>query len=438
MGGSKQPAVTTQINKTELPPWVDAQAQANLAEADRVAAKPYQEYEGQRVAGLTDLERQASGTLQSGIDFSNAALSGAAGAAGNAIGFTPGSISGPAGVADVNAQSFLSRNINDYMDPNLDNVVASTMTGMQQNLDRSKQQQSDAARGAGAWGGSRFGVEQAVLGAEGARQMAGAEAGLRSQAYTDAANRIQQDNALNLQGQLANQQSGLTTQGQQLTADQANLQAQLQAMGLNLQGGNLLAQLGQISSDTSGRNAILQQTLGQNERSVNQAGLDAAYENWQGKTGEDLNDLNLKMAALGMTPYGKTTTSQTTQPQQNSSNNWLTGLGSIATIGSLLFSDRSLKKEVERVGKVPGTDLNAYEFKYKKGLPGTSSKRKIIGLMADDVEKKVPGAVAKINVNGKTKKAVDYGMAISKARSDKGIPRAPYLKRVGIGTRAHA
>lgn len=439
MGGSKQPAVTTQINKTELPPWVDAAAQQNLAEANRIAQKPYVQYPGERVAGMTDLEAAAGGTLQSGIDFTQAALGLGAGAANQAIGFQAGQINGPAGVANVNAQGFTDRDISAYMDPNINNVVDTTLGGMRQNLTRSAQAQADAARGAGAWGGSRFGVEQAVLQSEGARQMAATEAGLRSQAYSDAAGRLQQDNATNLQAQLANQQSGLTTQGQQLTADQANLQAQLAAAGINLQGGQLAGQLGQSASDTMGKNATLQQLLGQNERGINQAQLDTDYQNWYDAQNHDLNNLNLKMTALGLTPYGKTTTTESTQQNNNSSNGWMTALGGIATLGSLFFSDPKTKKNIKSKGKVPGTDLNKYEFEYKKGM-GIGGKQ--VGLMSTDVKKKVPEAVVPVQLGGKKVDAVDYEMALAKAtkppRADKGKKRAPYKMRVGIGSRMAA
>lgn len=76
--------------------------------------------------------------------------------------------------------------------------------------------------------------------------------------------------------------------------------------------------------------------------------------------------------------------------QNNAMWGGLSSLGS-SLIGGWAMSDRDAKTDVKRVGKLPN-DLNVYEFKYKKGLGGGGLAQ--MGLMAQDVEKKVPGAVA--------------------------------------------
>ncbi len=44
------PATTTQIQKTELPGWVNEAAQQNYGAAVEVANRPYQGFMGERVA----------------------------------------------------------------------------------------------------------------------------------------------------------------------------------------------------------------------------------------------------------------------------------------------------------------------------------------------------------------------------------------------------
>lgn len=85
-----------------------------------------------------------------------------------------------------------------------------------------------------------------------------------------------------------------------------------------------------------------------------------------------------------------------------------TNLGGLFTgigqgIGSLIMSDERTKKDKEKVGEVEGMGL--YEFRYK-GEP--KSKPKHIGLMAQEVEKKKPGAVKTIG----GVKHVDYSKAL--------------------------
>lgn len=432
MGSQKAapvPTTTTQIQKVELPAWVDAASQENYGLAKDIANKPYQPYTGDRVAGLSGGEQAAPGILQNGIEGSGAAFDSALAAATRAAGYSPQMVRGPSPVQNVQAGGFLSRDINSYMDPNVNAVVNTTLGGMRDNLARSVQANSDAARGAGAFGGSRHGVTEAVLRSQGAKDMASTEASLRSGAFMDAAGRIQQDNNSALQAALANQGAATTANAQRLQAGMANQSAGLQGAQLGLQGGQLAASTGQAISDTAGKNAVLSANIGATERGIRQAGLDTAYQNFTEARDYPTEMLNLRMQALGMSPYGKTTTgvSQSVTPNQNTSNPWLTGLGAAASIGSMFFSDPKVKKDIKKIGETEN-DLGVYKFKYKKSFMGREMPEQV-GLMADEVERKIPDAVAKVKVGGKTVKVVDYGKAMSmpdlsrSPRSDKGFKR---------------
>lgn len=520
MGGSSRPTTTTQIQKTELPAWVDAASQSNYAFAEQVANRPFEQYQGPRVAGLSGGEQAAPGILAAGMAGSARAygtaanaLAGYAGgvgvpqvqaptsflgvnapqAAGAVNTFNPAAnVNMPSAVSNVSAQSFLDRNIQDYINPNLQNVVNTTLQGLDRNINIATQKNTDANRASGSWGGSRDAISNAVLQSEGIRNKAATEAGLRSAAYTDAAGRIQTDNATALQAALANQQKDITgnaqgiavqqgnqasqntnnalnagilqgnqssflqTQAQALQAQQANQNAGLTLSGLGvdaqkanatnaLQGANLgvtaatnLGALGTDITNTAGKNALLSSQLGANERGVAQAQLDADAAKWQEAYDAPLTALNTRLAALGLSPYGKTTTTNETKSGGTSSNGALTALGGITSFLPLIFSDREVKKDVKRIGKIPGSDLNAYEFKYKKGFMGRDMPSQV-GLMAQDVEKKVPGAVKNVEVGGKTVKAVDYGAALAvgrKGRSDKGSKRVAYKPRGFMGRAA--
>lgn len=79
-----------------------------------------------------------------------------------------------------------------------------------------------------------------------------------------------------------------------------------------------------------------------------------------------------------------------------------TGIGQ--GIGTLIASDERVKKDKKRLGDIKG-DMGLWEFRYK-GEP--KSKPKHIGLMAQEVERKSPGAVKTIN----GVKHVDYSKAL--------------------------
>ncbi len=66
------------------------------------------------------------------------------------------------------------------------------------------------------------------------------------------------------------------------------------------------------------------------------------------------------------------------------------GLSGIAS----LFSDRRMKTDIEKLGKDEPTGLNLYAYRYKKD-PKTYPK--VVGVIAQDVEKKYPGSTKTIN-----------------------------------------
>lgn len=89
--------------------------------------------------------------------------------------------------------------------------------------------------------------------------------------------------------------------------------------------------------------------------------------------------------------YGGTTSGSGTQQQPyygNSPFETALGLGSVIA-PFFLGSDRRLKKDIKRIGRLKN-GLPLYAFKYKWGGPET------IGVMADEVEKVIPGAVMEI------------------------------------------
>jgi hypothetical protein len=90
-------------------------------------------------------------------------------------------------------------------------------------------------------------------------------------------------------------------------------------------------------------------------------------------------------------------------------------MGMIGSIGSSIFSDKRMKKDIKPLGsagKVLG--LTAYEYRYK----GDNEKR--VGFMAQDVKRVLPQAVKEITVNGKKRLTIKpqvIGNALAKELS---------------------
>lgn len=117
---------------------------------------------------------------------------------------------------------------------------------------------------------------------------------------------------------------------------------------------------------------------------------------------EPRNSLNW-YAGLLQNPGGGTSTSTTTgqQPGGNTALGLLGAGLSAAPYLAMAFSDRRIKTDIKKVGMLDN-DLPVYAYRYKAGGPMH------IGLMAQDVEKVNPDAVAEIDGI----KAVNYRDAV--------------------------
>ena len=91
------------------------------------------------------------------------------------------------------------------------------------------------------------------------------------------------------------------------------------------------------------------------------------------------------------TPGNIGTTSTTTQPKESNPIGALAGLASIASL--FMPSDRRDKTDIKKLGEDPQSGLPMYAYRYKSD---PKSNPKVMGPMAQDVEKKYPGTVHEI------------------------------------------
>lgn len=263
-----------------------------------------------------------------------------AGAYKAALGLT-GQAAGPANIAP-------------FMNPYTSMVTGQTM----QDLERQRQMQMNqigaSASQAGAFGGSRHGVAEALTNEAFARQGAQAFGNLQQQGFNTALQAAQNQQANQLAaagqfGQLAGQGFGF---GQSIAQQQAQQGAQQQAL----------------------QNALIA----------------AAQQQFQNVANYPQQALRLPLQALGMTPYGSTTTATQT------ANPGLFGtLGNMAQLGGLLFgSDRRLKKNVKRLGEVSGFNVYVWDWS-DEGKRIVSPMQPPFGVMADELQETHPHLVHK-------------------------------------------
>lgn len=268
--------------------------------------------------------------------------------------------------------------------------------------------------------------------------LANQNAGLQNAYYGLQAQGMNQNAAL--QAALANQSAGLQNAQYGLQAGMANQSAAMQAAlanqsaGLNanqqlIQSALGGAQVAGAGQDAFTRDYSLLLNQGALQQDQNQRYLDDAYAQYMQAQNYDLERLGVLQSALGMSPYGSTTTGYGTSTQKTSQQGFnplglALGIGSLpvsgggSLAGNLLSSDDRLKTDVQKVGETD-EGLGLYAFRYR-GDP--KSYPKSVGLMASEVEKAHPEAVT--TLPGKDgMRAVDYGKAAPKGLLARGEPQ---------------
>ena len=296
MGKSSSPQTTVQ--RTELPPFVTEAAQRNLSIADELAQRPYQAYGGSVVAGFSPEQEQAFQMAQGNVGAYQPALTAGMGAAARGAYYDPQMVSAP---------SFLQGNIQEYMNPYLSEVEQRATSNAERALQQQMNQISGQAIQSRAFGGSRQGIAEGVAAAEGARGIGDLSAQLRAQGFQQAAALQQADQARAMQAALANQQAGLA------------------GAGLGLQGAGVLGSLAQQQQGMGLTDVGAIGAIGEQRQNQQQRQLEEAYARFVEQRDYPTQQLNLRLAALGATPYGQSTTQTTTGGPQGSG--LATGLG---------------------------------------------------------------------------------------------------------------
>jgi hypothetical protein len=431
--GGGQPAQTQQVSRVELPKWVDQASQSNYDLAKQVAGRPFEQYQGSRVADPSAMTTQGYQQIQNNVGSLNPLFQQAAGAYDTAQGYygqagdmyrsaTP--VLGQAGAefgkqsatldkasplydeaANVYRGTTGALDINPFLNPYTNEVEQRAIGNANTTLEQQLRAVAGNATTSGAFGGSRSAVESGVTRGEGIRNIGDLSAQLRKAGIDYATSTALADRSgrqagaaglLGTAGGIQGQAAGYGAAGQGYLG---------QAAGI----GNVAGGLGNVGAgygstgagylNTAGAKGAAQQqditnlmSGGQQEQAQRQAGINAEMQKFQEKQNYPVEQLNLRLAALGMSPYGKTEISNKTATAEQQGPDWATiGLGALKTLPALwAMSDRNTKTDIT---KLTDDEIPIYSYRYK-GDP--KSYPKVVGPMAQDIEKKYPSAVKKV------------------------------------------
>lgn len=299
--GKPAPAVSTYGNTVSgLPQWLSDYSQGILTNANAIGNAPYQPYQGQRLAGLTDDQLKAMQLVRDQTGQSPTAIQGALQA--------PGALQTAAPYLSTAAQTWPGA-ASAYMNPYMENVTnrAATLTNRALN-------------------------EQLLPSLEGVFGGAGGQ-DVRSSAYRRAADRGVRDLAEGLQGQnLAALASGYNDSAQIFGADASRAGNLAQVAG-GLQGADR-SQTANLANalQTSRMNDVgALGTVGSTIQQQQQKNLDTAYQDFLTQRGYPQEMINWMASLPGQLPTPRYTQTAGSAPGTTFQPSGLSQLGSLAT-----------------------------------------------------------------------------------------------------------
>jgi hypothetical protein len=301
--GRSRPQQPTEQNivQSSLPKYFEPYAIDMIKRAEAESKREYTPFQGQRLADEnTDTARSreiARGVAEGGIPGLTQAATGTAAGMGRAmegLGFK--------------TQDFGSAQAQQYMSPYLQNVLN---VQKQAAIDDFAQQQAGrgaAAVQAGAFGGSRSAVEQALAGQGLQDRLAEIQATGQQKAFEQAQQQFERDRS----ARLAAERQGLSA-----AESLSGQSAQLAALGQKARAGDI-------------ESAQLLEKIAKDRQAREQAGLDLAYEDFvrqRDMPREDLTFLSSILRGVPVQPSTETTKFQQYNPVKDLLGTGIAGLG---------------------------------------------------------------------------------------------------------------
>lgn len=318
-GGGSSGGSQTVTQVQQIPEWQQGYAKENEQIAASLASRPYQQYQGQMIAGFTPDQ-------QAGINMSNQAATAYQPYINNAGAMTDqaATVADPyrqisAQLTGQGAQTWGQASPEQqaaYMNPYVMQSLSPQLQQLALSQAQNQKNINAQATQAGAYGDARHGVAQSLNDFYGNLE----RSDLIGQGYNNAYN--------------TGMQAYATGQQQQLAAGQ-----QFNAMGNDAQANALNAAkaystLGQQAQDQglAGGSAMFQN--GTQQQQLNQQQLTLAYNNFMNQVNYPTEQLNMRIAALANSPY--TVSNQTSLAPSNATAMNLGAFGALAGgLGSL-------------------------------------------------------------------------------------------------------
>tara|TARA_R110000823_G_scaffold120763_2_gene245590 strand:+ start:1219 stop:2157 length:939 start_codon:yes stop_codon:yes gene_type:complete len=309
--GSKAPPQQTEQNivQSNLPKYFEPYAIDMMKRAEAESKREYTPYEGQRLAD------ENTDTARSREMARSAAEGGIGGLATAQTGTTAGMNRALSGMG-YQSQDFDSAQAQKYMSPYLQNVLDVQKNQAVLDFQRGQSGRDSAAVQAGAFGGSRQGVQQALASEALQRQLGDIQATGQQKAFESA----QQQFGADRESRAAAEKMGLSA-----AESLSGQSAQLAALGEKARAGDI-------------ESAQLLEKISKDRMAREQAGLDLGYEDFvrqRDMPREDLTFLSSILRGVPVQPSTETTKFQQYNPVKDLLGTGIAGLGLYKGISGL-------------------------------------------------------------------------------------------------------
>lgn len=290
-----------------MPSWMTEYAQQLLQQSAALAGQPYQPYTGPRVAGLNQDQQDAANLVRSNVGQASGVIANAMGQLDPNAG--QGMLAKAGQYLDNAGGSWLD-NSGKFMDDYQANVtnpaVAQAMRAWNEQINPGIQSDFSGSKGVGAFGSDAMLRTLAKQGSNLTEQLGENMASYLDKGYNAGMGQFNTENSQ--KGQLS-----------QIAAQLAG-----QTQNMNQSGAKTMADLAKDWSDQSATEAQALSNVGEQQRQIDQAGMDVDFQNWaraQGWSQEQLqnmlNTLGGVQGSAGRTTSTTGTSSTSDSPLKN-------------------------------------------------------------------------------------------------------------------------
>ena len=318
-GGGGSPTQTgSQTQYNAISAFAAPYVNQMLGQGQALTSQPYQPYPGAQNADFTNLQNQSF------AGAGNLGVSNQTGQATNAANQATNNLLG----TGYNGMQAQSQNFTDpgvassYMNPYVQNALNPQIALLQQQQGLQGQQLQSQATQAGAFGGSRFGLQQGLQNQANQLAQSNLVGNAYNQAYTGAQNQFNADQSRNMQAQ------GMNIGQQQFGAN----------LGLNanqaaLTGANTLGNLGQQQYNQQTGALNLQNAYGTQQQQNQQNAINTQIQNFNNAKNYPYQQLSFMQGLMSGLPLTSSTTNTYQSPGNQVAQAAALGLGTYNAIG---------------------------------------------------------------------------------------------------------